>query len=264
MTSYVFSIINKRIIWSKVYDILKSKFEDDFEMVFAINKNNEELANLEKLKKKHKNVVVVICEEKASENEMINKAIKEVSGLNMVLCRDYFEYATVLSDYIVAMGYMGTQLVLFRKKEKTSKFKEFFKKIYNKLVSWLFGFKLYEGDIGLMFFGNIALSVLKELPNTAHYTKVNRFVGFDISYVESEELPKPKFEHKERKKVVIQSIITAALIVLEIVAFVLLIVFNLLGFIGGLILILLIICSVLYLFYEILKISILNQYGDLA
>jgi len=264
MTSYVFSIINKQIVWSKVHEILKSKFGSDFEMVFALKEENEELAALEKLQKKHKNVVIVVCKQNASENEMINKAIKEVSGDNMVLCRDYFEYATVLSDYIVAMGYMGAQLVLFRKKEKTSKFKDFIKKIYNKIVSWLFGFKLYEGDIGLMFFGNIALSVLKELPNTAHYTKVNRFLGFDISYVESEELQKPKFEQKERKRVVAHSIISAALVILETVAFALLIVFDLLGFIGGLVLILLIVCSIFYLFYTIIKITILNQYGDLS
>lgn len=264
MTSYVFSIIDKQIIWSKVYDILKSKYEDDFEIIFVTKEKNEELATLQKLQKKHDNVVMVVCEESLTENEMINKAIAQVSGDNMVLVRDYFEYATVLSDYIVAMGNLGAQVVLFRSKQKSSKFKDFFKRIYNKLVSWLFGFKLYQGDIGLMFFGNIALSVIQELPNSVHYTKVNRFSGFDISYVEAEDLQKPRHEHKERKKVMIASIVTAVCIALEITALVLLSVFNVLGFLGGLGLILMILCSVFYLGYVLLKLSILNEYGDLA
>lgn len=264
MTSYVFSVIDKKIIWSKVYDILKSKYDEDFEMVFAIKKSNTELADLEALSKQHENISVLTFDDNKSENEMLNDTIKAVKGENMILCRDYFEYATVLSDYLLAMGELDCQVALFRRSEKKGKIRQFFSSLYHNTVAWLFGFKLYEGDIGLMYFGNIALSIMREMPNSSYYTKVNKWSGFDISYVESDELLKPKIECKERKRNIIAMSVTAGIIALLITLFVILCVVKTITFIVGLLIIFSIFAALFYLFYLVLKFTILKNYGDLS
>ena len=42
MISFLFSIVDKKIFWDKVYQTLSQKY-DDFEMVFAIKEQNPEL-----------------------------------------------------------------------------------------------------------------------------------------------------------------------------------------------------------------------------
>lgn len=264
MTSYVFSVIDKRILWNKVYDILFQKYNDDFEMIFASYENSPELSVLKKLEKAKKNVLVLTFENNKTENEMLSYAIRQTSGDDMILCRDYFLFATVLSDVLVAMGKMGVQVALFRKEQKTNKFKAFFQKIYNKTVEFIFGFKLYKGDVGLEYFGNIPLSILKELPNNIHFTKVNRWCGFDISYVETDDLKAPVFESHEKKSI-LKNIIICAVATLVLIA--LFVVFSLLfylKFIFALILFLLIMLGMFFLFYLFLKLSIVNKYGDIS
>ena len=52
-----------------------------------------------------------------------------------------------------------------------------------------FGFKFFEGNVSLMAFSSNTHKILKETPVT-RMTKINRWVGVDIQYVEKESLPK--------------------------------------------------------------------------
>lgn len=264
MTSYVFSVIDKTIIWAKVHKILTDKFEDDFEMIFAISKDNPELSDLQKLQKQKKNVHVLTFEPQTSENQMLSTAIKQTKGDHMVLCRDYFEYATVMSDVLVAMGAMNVQVAMYRKPQKNGKIKAFFKKIYNKLVQLIFGFDLYEGDVGLQYFGNIPLSVLRTLPNNILFTKINKWKGFDISYVEADHLQPKKFDHHEKPKISRNLFIASGVFGLLLGGFITLCVLKLVSFLGGLLSVVLLLLVAFYIVYLSLKLSIVHQFGDLT
>lgn len=263
MTSYVFSVINKKIKWDRVYDILDKKYGADFEILFAIRKNNPELEYLLKLQEKSQDFFVYSYENDKSENFMLSETIKKANGDDLILVRDYFEFATVLSDVLVGVGAKGIPLAMYRKPKKQNKFKDFFVNIYKKVVRFVFGFSLYEGDIGLMYFGNIAFSILKEMPNNILLTKINRWSGFDVSYIEMDDLTKPVFEKHAKKKLLTQISIFASLTLLSLGAFVTLLVLNLLGFIGGLLLVVSFLGFGLWLKYLIIKLSIIDTVGDL-
>lgn len=261
MTSYVFGILNKEINWVKVYKLLALKYED-FEILFAVHKNNKELELINELSD-FENVKVLTFEADKSENYMISEAIKKTQGDNLVVCRDYVEYATILSDYLVAMGEMGVQVAMFRKPRKKNKVKDFFKKLWNKYIKFMFGFKLYEGDIGLIYFGNIATSILRELPNNVTFTKVNRWVGFDISYVESEDIVKANPQKLSIKSTTRNWIISLSVFALLVAGFVFLIAKGLISFIASLVLLLFIVTTGFLFGYFFAKYYIVKKFGDL-
>lgn len=264
MTSYVFSVMNKKIIWSKVHQILAEKYDEEFEMIFALASNNDELADLKKLEQEQNNVLVLTFDPSYSENKMLSEAIRHTQGDNMVLCRDYFEYATVMSDLMIGMGAMNVQVALYRKPQKSGKIRAFFKKIYHRLVEWIFGFKLYEGDVGLEYFGNIPLSILRTLPNNILLTKVNKWNGFDISYIEADELKEKQFDHHEKKGVLKALWISGGIFALLLGLFITFAIVGWLGFLSGLVGVLLLLIVMFYMVYLCLKLSIVCQHGDLA
>lgn len=265
MTSYVFTILEKKYHWDKVYQSLSEKYGSNFELVLAVKNSNPEKNEIMKFAKTFKRVSVLVVEDDKTENDMIAEAIKNVQGYEMVLCRDYFDYKTIFSDYMIEMSLEGAQVVAYKKNKKTSKLKNFFTKIYNKVIKKIFGFKLYEAEIGLIYFNNIALSVLKELPNSATFTKVNKWVGFEVSYIEieSELISQAKLDKSELKSVKIGLIACSALIALFFTGFVLLAVFNKLSFIVGLLFIFVLIITFFVLLYNILKFTFVNRYGNL-
>lgn len=265
MTSYVFTVLEKKYYWDKVYQSLTNKYEDNFEMVLVLKKSNSEKEEVLKFSKTVDRVKVLLVDENFSENAMVGEAMQEVSGKDMVLCRDYFAYKTIFSDYMVAMGRQGAQVVVYRKVKKASKLKSFFSKLYEKVVKYIFGFKPYGGDIGLVYFNNIALSVLKELPNNTVLTKVNKWAGFEISYIdiEDKELTPAKLEKKELKPTLQKIIFYSVISVVLIAGFVLLAVFSKLSFVIGILIIFVLLLFQFFLFYNCLKYTVVNKYGDL-
>lgn len=265
MTSYIFTILEKKYHWDKVYQNLTNKYKKNFEMVLVLKKSNLEKTEILEFSKSVERVQVLVLDDDISENAMINQAIKAVKGKDMVLCRDYFEYKTIFSDYMLSMGAQGAQLVVYRLIKKKSKLKNFFSKLYHKIIKYIFNFKLYEAEVGLIYFNDIALSVLKELPNNIILTKVNKWAGFETSYIdiEEKEISPAKLEKKELKPVLLRIIIYSTISLFMLVGFVLLAVFNKLSFIVGILLVFVFLISLFILFYNSLKYTIINRYGDL-
>lgn len=263
MTSYVFSVIDKRINWDKVFNLLDSKYGADFEILFAVRASNPEVEYLKDLEKKLEDFFVYVYEDKFSENEMLGQTIKKANGDELILVRDYFEYTTILSDVLVSAGRKGVPLAMYRKPKKSNRLKDFFKKIYDKLVQFIFGFSLYEGDVGLMYFGNIPFAILKEVPNNILLTKINRWSGFEVSYVEIDDLAKPKLEKQEKKKLLKAIVIFASITALMLGVFITFTVLKLLGFLLSFVLIVAILLLGCWLDYLIIKLMIIDKIGDL-
>lgn len=250
------------MFWDKVYDKLKNQYKE-FEMIFVIKNSNPELADIEALAKERTSVKCFCFEDNVSENFMINSGIKQVKGEALVLCRDYFEYAPVLSNFLTTMGTQGAQVAMFKKQKKDNKISAFFSKMYHKIISSIFGFDCYEGDIGLIFFGNIALSTLKSVPHSAILTKVNRWKGFDICYAVSVDMQKPKLEKKEQKRTLVNLIISTGIMAVLTTTMSLLISNKLIGFLPILLFSGLIFLMLVWIIYGLLKYSIVAKVGDL-
>lgn len=263
MVSYVFSIIQKQIFWEKVHKILESKYKSDFELVFSCQKSNTELDELLNLQKSKKNVKVIVFDEEKTENELLSEAIKQSTGTQIVLCRDYFEFTTVMSDVLVSMGQVGVEIAMFQKQKKTNKFVNFFKKLYHKLVKMVFGFSLYEGDIGLMYFGNIATSTMRALNNPILLTKVNRWTGFEPSYVQTEELAKPVLKKSNKNKTIWLLSLSIFLVLAFTALFVVTTVFAWIDFLQGFFIIVAILLCLLWTDYLSLKLMVISRVGDL-
>ncbi|MGI5842185.1 MAG: hypothetical protein ACOX6H_02700 [Christensenellales bacterium] len=265
MISYMFSVIEKQMHWDKIYDILTSKYGKNFEMILLVKKSNPQIANLKDHEKSFSRLKVLEFEDNKSENYMIAHALEQVKGKALILCRDYFDYATIMSDYFVEMLKHNVPIAVYRRpKQKANKVKMFFEKLYAKIVKLIFGYSLYDGDIGLVLFGEIPLSVLKTAINPIILTKVNRWVGFDISYVEKDDLPEPKPEKFTLKKQITTLCIESALLVLSIAGFVILAVFGKLTFLLGLLFIVFFVLFGFLTLHAALKLSIVNYYGDLS
>lgn len=262
MISFLFSIVDKKIFWDKVYQTLSQKY-DDFEMVFAIKEQNPELEDLRALADGKDNIQIFEYEQNASENFMINKTIKHIKGDCLVLCRDYFVYATILSDFLIDMGKQGAQIAMFQKQKKSNKITKFFAKLSHKITRALFGFDFYDGDVGLVYFGNIALSVLKNLPNCSLLTKVNRWKGFEISYATTDSLDKAVMEKDETKKSLISLICSFVTLVSLVGALVLLCVFDVIGFLSILCFATAILVNVLWSIYSVIKFRLNRKVGNL-
>ena len=222
MTSYVFTILEK-YHWDKVYQSLTNKLKTLNGACFE-NSNPEKMkfCSLQNLQR----VSVLVFEDSKTENEMISETVKVVQGHEMVLCRDYFDYKTVFSDYMLEMGLQGAQVVVYRKIKKSSKLKSFFDNLYNKMIKKVFGFRLYGAEVGLMYFNNIALSVLKELPNNVTLTKVNKWAGFEVSYIDIESETISEAIEKVSPNQLKLAIASATILALLVAGFVLLAVFK--------------------------------------
>ena len=262
MISFLFSIVDKKIFWDKVYQTLSQKYHD-FEMVFAIKKQNSELEDLHVLADGKDNIKIFEYNQDASENFMISQTIKQVKGDCLVLCRDYFVYATILSDFLIDMGSQGAQIAMFQKQRKSNKITKFFAMLSHKITKALFGFDFYDGDIGLVYFGNIALSVLKNLPNCSLLTKVNRWKGFEICYATTDSLDKPVMEKREAKKALVNMICSFGTLAVLICALVLLCVFDLIEFLPILCFATAILVNILWATYAVIKFFLNKKVGDL-
>lgn len=262
MISFLFSVVDKQVYWDKVYASLSQKY-DKFEMIFAIHNQNTELEDLQKLANQNKNVRVFTFERDATENFMINQTIKHAHGDCLVLCRDYFVYATVLSDFLLEMGMQGAQIAMFQKQKKSNKITKWFSKLFHKTTKLLFGFDYYDGDIGLVYFGNIAFSVLKELPSCTLLTKVNRWKGFEICYATAEDINSTLSENEDKHKALANMICSLGVFVVLVSTLVVLCCFNLIGFLPILGFSMTILLNIVWMTYSIAKYCINRRVGNL-
>ena len=258
MISYLFTVKEKRMNWDKVEKYIQKK-TDDYEMILAVDSKNPDLEEIKSFESEKFKVLVF---ENKTQNQMIEKALEVVDGDSLLLCRDEFLYTDVMASFLIGMGELGAQVVMFRKNKKTNKVKKFFAGLKNKFIKTFFNFDLYEGDTGMMFFNNIALSVLKETKGVL-LTKVNRFVGFEISYAEIDDLEQNDYEKHEKKALVKKISIVSSILACLIVAFGLLVGFKLIGFIISTLFVVSFIGLGFWILYLSLKLSIINKVGDL-
>ena len=157
------------------------KLLEDVSVIFVGEQSNLSLKNL----KPNKNIAcnVFYFADGTSQEDMIQSVISKVYCHTLVLVRDdESEVDFNILNSMIKKQREGYDVVLARP-AKRNPIKNFFVKLMQKLVNYVFNFKLFDGDLTYQIFGGNAVSILKA-NGTALLTKVDKWLGAKIGYVE--------------------------------------------------------------------------------
>ena len=134
---------------------------------------------------------VLVFPDQTKEDDMISSCIKSLGNVApLVLIRSgcNFHSAENISLLIEKIK-SGADVAMLKSTKKGGKIRAWFGKTYKKLCELFFGFKFFEGNIAMVAFSETAHKILKETP-IAKMTKINRWIGVDVEYIEKKSLPK--------------------------------------------------------------------------
>lgn len=138
-----------------------------------------------------KNISVLVFATHISEDEMVSSCIKALQNVSpVVLIRGNCNFHSAENiGLLVEKVQNGADIAMFKESKKGGKFRLWLGKTYKKLCEMFFGFRFFEGNVSMIAFSLLAHKVLKETPVTK-MTKINRWVGVDVQYIEKQTLPK--------------------------------------------------------------------------
>ena len=138
--------------------------------------------------------VVNVFPEKTSKDAMLNSLLAETKMGSIIFLKDLKKMSRI-SELLVA----GKDIVMFRKKKND--FALYFEDVKNWLSSIIFGFNIYRGDVGAVYISEKFADVMRSMDPTgvSLSTRVNRFAGAEIHYIEQEK--KDFVKHKNEKKI---------------------------------------------------------------
>ena len=142
-------------------------------------------------------------------DEVINTIVKNNEDRQFVLVRD-FDNDNFEPIYSVYAGLKKDNQICLLSKKK-NKFVEFFAKIFNAVVHFLFGYYLIGGSLAYVAFGPIPFDILKQTENPSLYTKIDKWTGIKDSPATS--APKIKFKPKVLKNVIRLACLSLAFVV---------------------------------------------------
>ena len=182
-------IVKQRSIQKEILSELKNLFAN-IQILLATEVSNQ---GLKELDKKDKNVKVFHFPDNTSEEDMIESLVNVVEGQSLCIIRDDGKNVDVgLAKRCVIKQREGYDIVMPKSNKKTNFLKRFFSKLTNSIVSKVFGFNLFEGNISIQVFSKNAINILKT-NGTGSLTKVNKWLGANIGYIdENIEKFKPK------------------------------------------------------------------------
>lgn len=188
MTNIIFSAKGKTLLQEEIVHLKQNLGKDT--KLFVLCEKRQAVTFLQKLPEKV-GIDFFVFPDATAEDEMISSCIKSIENVSpIVLIRSTSNFATLENiDILIQKIASGADLAMFRQTKKGGKVSEWFAKTYKRLCEIFFGFKFFEGNISLMAFSSNAHKILKETPVT-RMTKINRWVGVDVQYVEKQSLPK--------------------------------------------------------------------------
>ncbi len=161
---------------------------EEYEILFATNRAFDDIPNIR------------IFETKESDaDKIINALISKVSGNKLVLIR---EYTNNFNDVVALVSAVKKENQIAKVKEKHSKFIDFFKRMLDIVINFIFGYTLFHTQLSMLCFGKVPLDVLKTLGNASMYTKINKWAGIDIVEVNISYKSKLKFKPKIKGNII--------------------------------------------------------------
>ena len=130
-------------------------------------------------------------------DEVINTLIKKIDTDKLIIVRqfDNNNFTPIASVFVELKK--ENQICLMSK--KSGKIKKFFKNLFTPLIRFLFGYDLLMGSLACIGYGKNCIEVLKQLDNPSLFTKVDKWSGVDIKYIEASQAQRVKFKSKVLK-----------------------------------------------------------------
>ncbi|MDD3397864.1 MAG: hypothetical protein PHR96_04945 [Clostridia bacterium] len=158
------------------------KFEAE-QVGISLEKNSKTKVSKKKNQEKI-NISLNIFPNGTKEESMINTSIKDLPECGFVLIRNDVKDINInLIEKILLECQSGADIIMAKKPRKKNFITNFFSKIFQKLCSFIFHFSFYSGDIGVQYFNNLALSIMKET-NALMLTKINKWLAINIKYID--------------------------------------------------------------------------------
>ena len=159
-------------------------------------------------KTKHQNLdVKEFVFEEENQDKIINTLIPKITGDKLIVLRKIDNNKLEILKKLVFNLKKDNQICILGKKR--NKIQEFLFNAINKFMSFMFGYNLYDGSFAQISFGKSALEVLKTIPNSSMYTKVDKWSGVEV--IKIEDIPqKIRFAINKKKhftKLAIQSML---------------------------------------------------------
>lgn len=149
-----------------------------------------------KLHKKYKNVYEYQFDD-VEPDKVINTLMPKVEGERLVLVRQ-FDNDNLDEILNIEKAIKKNNQISLLKKCK-NKFKSIIFNYINKIINLIFGYKLFDGYLSCVGFSSVPLSVLMQIENSSLYTKINKWQGIDLVYVNCNKCQKLKFKTKKIK-----------------------------------------------------------------
>ena len=234
-------------------------FSDEVQVYFALDKGNE--IKLNEVKGVQANIAYF--NEGTREEDMIESLISKINTQTLVFVRDGENPLSF--DGIrkcVVKQREGYDIVLMKKEKKQNRFKDFFSNILKNLASKMFGFKFFDGELTVQVFGANAINILK-MNGTGNLSKINRWVGANIGYVDG-EVERKNFKDSKFKKSKISTVLYALAFMIVLAGSIMLGVFINLPWLAILGLILVNFVSATLFVYNLLSCHTRYKVGDLT
>lgn len=150
-----------------------------------------------------------------NKDEILNTLIPISCGEQLIVVRDFCEenYDELNN---LAKSLKNNNDIIVMQKKKTNRFVKFFKSIWQAIVKFMCGYKLYDSDHSIIAFSSVPNEVLKTTDNCSFYTKVNLWVGMNITYMIG-HTKKQRYDFLNLSKILsisISAILIAGMIVL--------------------------------------------------
>lgn len=142
---------------------------ENFELYFCTQQKVQDIENVKQIVSSEKNV-----------DKIINSVIPKISGDKLCLIRNYNGNFDDVKKMVLKVKKNNE---ICKIKEKSGKFIDFLFNLLDIVINFIFGYKLLHTSLAMLVFGKNATCVLKTLPNSSTYTKVNKWVGMDILQV---------------------------------------------------------------------------------
>lgn len=231
----------------------------------ATKENTETSKKSNKNLKNHKekaNINLYTFPNGTKEDSMISFGINSLTEGDFILLRNDVEEINVnLIEKILFESQLGGDIIMAKKPRKKNFLNRFFSNVFEKLYFLIFNFIFYAGDIGVQYFSNLTLSIMKET-NSVMLTKLNKWLAVDIKYLDFEinqTVIKQKNYGKSKLLLLIYALCFVVLIVLS---FILSDIFNP-SFIFWLFVAFLIIVFAILIMVTVFRIRLIYRIGDI-
>lgn len=183
MKNIIIPVINEEML--KFVDEVKSV--KDVKVIIGVRQDLfDKVKNIRK-----KNFTIKVYENTAKKEEIINSLKDQIDEGKLLICRK------AITAKEIEM-FFNSEADITICAEKRNKFQNFFFKLWQFVMEFLFGFKFYDGDISVIAFNDNLFKVVSYIDNLSYSSRVNKWKGVQIKTIETES-PKAKKEYNKIK-----------------------------------------------------------------